>query len=238
MAIVSTSETWDPSRNKFIKTTTIKVLSSDEWPTIPADAVDVTRSESDGEKTLSYKEPTDADGGGSPPGGSPTTYNYQIQTSVSTEPLLTFWKFQEGQPWALDDYDFEQIKKGDSGEVSWNKIRRGHDLTGSVPPGLWKYSLWSYARLREQGIESFLSPTVTLHETYEADTIPELTEIGKIASVPNAPALPEGANWLFMGMTADALPNGKWKVSNEYRASGKNGWNAELYGDTSEPTAP
>lgn len=226
MATVSTSEVWDPSRNKFIKTTTVKVLSSDDWPTPPSNSVDVTRTESDGEKTLTYKEPSDGEPP-SPGGPTPTTYNYQIQTTLSSEPLLSFWKFASGQPWALSENDFAQIKLAEDGTETWATIHRWSGDENYVG------GLWYYTGLRMRGIDSVLKPSVTLHETFESDTLPSLAEIGKIneAIAANAPTLPSDGNWLFMGMTAEALPNGKWKISNEYRASGPGGWEPTLYGE-------
>jgi hypothetical protein len=53
--------------------------------------------------------------------------------------------------------------------------------------------------------------------------------IGTIQSVSNAPSLPSGSNWMLVGCNAEALANGKWRITREYRASGRGGWNKDIY---------
>jgi hypothetical protein len=214
--IVSKSATWDSKIGNFITTTTLENLTA--FPAIPAGAIDVTKSVEGGTYRVSYKDNGDTTGAGGAPGSS-SSYNYECHTSVSTEPLLTFGSFQSGGAWALSDDDKTKIKEAEADPTKWKDHAAG---TG----GLAQYATFILA-----GIESFYAPTVTLTITDDESSVPALSDLGKIASgLSNAPTLPSGGDWLFSGCNFSALQNGKWRISREYRASGKGGWESELYG--------
>jgi hypothetical protein len=215
--IVSKSATWNPKIGNFVTTTTLESLTA--FPTIPAGAVDVTKTQEGGVYRVSYKDSGDTtEGGGGGGGGGGTTYNYECHTSVSTEPLITFGSFGPGGAWALSNDDKLKIKSAEADPTLWKQYAVGTS------------GLAEYAAFILQGIESFYAPTVTLTITTDENSLPSLAGIGKIASISNAPTIPSGGNWLFAGCNFSALQNGKWRISREYRASGKGGWNADLYG--------
>jgi hypothetical protein len=213
--IVSQSATWDPKLGNFITTTTLESLTA--FPTIPAGAVDVTKSKQDGVYRVSYKDLGDSTGSGG--GGGASSYNYEAHTSVSTEPLITFGNFASGGSWHLDSTARDNIKKAEADPKLWKQYAAGTD-------GLAKY-----AEFILKGLETYFAPTITLTITADENNLPDLTYLGKIATVSNAPTLPSGGNWLFSGCNFSALQNSKWRVSREYRASGKGGWNEDLYGN-------
>lgn len=211
---VSKSAVWDSKLGGFVTTTTLENLT--QFPSIPAGAVDVTKSVENGTYRVTYKDLGDTTG--QSPVAPTANYNYECHTSVSTEPLITFGSFQSGGTWALDDDAKAKIKAAESDPTLWKTYATGTD-------GLAKY-----AEFILQGIESFYAPTVTLTITSDEANLPLLTNLGKIATITNTPTLPSGGNWLFSGCNFSALQNGKWRISREYRASGKNGWNSDLYG--------
>jgi hypothetical protein len=215
--IVSQSATWDPKLGNFITTTTLENLTA--FPTIPAGAVDVTKSKQDGVYRVTYKDIGDSTGGGGGGGGGASSYNYEAHSSVSTEPLITFGSFGAGGSWALDDDDKKKIKSAESNPTEWRVL--------AVSP---KTGLSKYANFILSGIESFYAPSITVTITADESSVPDLSNLGKIASISNVPTLPSGGNWLFAGCNFSALQNSKWRVSREYRASGKGGWNPDLYG--------
>jgi hypothetical protein len=215
--IVSKSATWDPKLGNFITTTTLESLSA--FPTIPSGAVDVTKTIQDGVYRVSYKDLGDSTGGGGGGGGGASSYNYEAHSSVSTEPLITFGSFGPGGSWALDDDDKKKIKAAESDPTQWKTL--------AVSP---KTGLSKYANFILSGIESFYAPSITVTITADESSVPDLSNLGKIASISNVPTLPSGGNWLFAGCNFSALQNSKWRVSREYRASGKGGWNPDLYG--------
>jgi hypothetical protein len=118
----------------------------------------------------------------------------------------------------LSDDDLKTIQDCEAGTKKW-----ADQLTGSG--GLNAYAYLYF----KKGIESVLKPSITLSITDDESSLPSMAAIGKIATLNNAPALPPGANWILTGMNAVALINGKWRVTQEYRASGQGGWVPMLY---------
>jgi len=213
--IISKSAKWDPRLGNFITTT--KLGNPQQFPSYPAGAQGVSKSVEDGLYTVTYQDIGDP-GNPNPP-NNPLNYNYELHSSVSTEPLITFGNFVPGGEWELSDDAKQKIKDAEVDPRLWKSYVVGTD-------GLAKY-----AEFILRGIESFYSPTVTLTITEDEVEIPDLAYLGKIATVINAPSLPKGGNWLFSGCNFTALPNSKWRVSREYRASAAGGWNEDLYGN-------
>jgi hypothetical protein len=213
--IVSKSAVWDAKLGNFVTTTTLENLT--QFPNVPSGAVDVSKSVENGTYRVSYKDLGDSTAG--TPTSPTTSYNYECHTSVSTEPLKTFGSFQPGGTWALNDDAKDKIKKAEADPTLWKTYATGTD------------GLAQYATFILEGIESYFAPTVTLTITSDESNVPDLTYLGKIATVTNAPTLPSGGDWLFSGCNFSALQNSKWRISREYRASGKGGWNQDLYGN-------
>jgi hypothetical protein len=210
---------WDARQGEFITTTTLESL--EDYPAVPADSYNVTKSLSDGVYRVTYDDTGDANGsgGGGGGGGSSSSYSYEIHTTTSSEPLKSFWKFAPGGTWELSESDLRKIQDCEQGVKKWS------DFLSSSSTGLKEY-----CRLMNRGIESVLKPSITLSITTVESSLPSMSDIGKIATISNAPTLPTGANWLLTGMNATAIADGRWKISKEYRASGQGGWESTLYG--------
>jgi hypothetical protein len=209
----SSNATWDAARGIFVTTITLESFTGS--PDYPADALDVTKSYTDGKWTVTYKTAGDATGG-PPLGTTSASYNYSIHSSLSTEPLATAKIFTTGT-YALTSDDLERIKDAEADPSKWSFL-------ASSTSGLGKY-----AQLILKGQDSYLNPTLTLTITSDEATLPDLTLLGTIVSIPNAPSVPAGANWLLAGCNCDAITGGKWRVTREYRLSGRNGWNSLIY---------
>ena len=204
--IVSESSTWNPTLGVYVLTRTEEDFLSQ--PDAPENAVDVTWEYVDGKYRTSYKITSEGTG-----------FNYRIQSTTSTEPLKTHPKFAEGGEWELSDDDLDKIKKAESGDpgVTWKSLNTGSG------------GLSAYASRAQRGMDSYLNPSSTLSITTDEDELPDLSDVGKIAEPEGAPGITEGSNWLFVGCTAEALTNGKWRISREYRASGTKGWDSDIY---------
>lgn len=209
--LVSTSTTYDQRAGKNIISSTYEAF--DGYQTPPNGAFDIQKIQQDGKYTTSYKV---YDKVYDTPGGA---YNYQIQSSLSTEPLLTHPMFAAAGSKALSADDKKKIAEA----------QQKPDLYATYVAADATSALGWYSQLVLWGIESYLAPNVSLHITSEENTLPDLSTIGKIATITNAPSIGSSANWMFSGCTAEAITDGKWRIVREYRGSGPAGWNTTLY---------
>jgi hypothetical protein len=215
MAIISTTSSWDPQINDWVTTTIDESFTG--FATIPSNAIDASTTLSEGKYVTTYKQQGYSSGGSSPT-PSTTNYSYTIHSSTSQEPLITHAIFQTGGTYALTDDDKNKIKLAEADPTLWN----GYKSSSSA-------GLAQYATLILAGQESYLNAGVTLTITSDETALPNLTTVGHIATVSNAPTLASGCNWLFTGCSAEALSGGKWRISREYRSSGTKGWNSTIY---------
>ena len=214
--IVSRQVTFDPRTNSAVTTTVAENLS--QFPTVPDGAIDVVKEISSGVWRVTYKEQGDqaSSGGGGGGEGSSTAYSYEIRSTLSTEPLKTHPYFRAGGKWALGNYT--------------NELK----LMANDPSLVVQYAersdaLGEYAGRLNDGIESYLAPSVTLHISRDEIPLPDLSTIGKISRLTNTPTVPIGCTWMLTGCQSTALQNGKWRNVYEYRLSGPDGWDTGLY---------
>ena len=206
--LVSQVTTFDQKTGQYLDAFTYESFES--FYTTPSGAFDIQKTLSDGKYLTSYKTYQSSSG----------AYNYQIQSSLSTEPLLTHPIFAADGTKELTADDKKKIQ-----QAQQNPELYAQYVADSATSNLGWYSqfvLW--------GVESYLAPAVTLHITTDDDNLPDLSTIGKTATINNGPSLGGSANWLFAGCTAEALVDSKWRVTREYRASGPAGWSSTLYG--------
>jgi hypothetical protein len=81
-----------------------------------------------------------------------------------------------------------------------------------------------------RGIRAYLSPGVVWRKNYVTKTAPnDFGDVGSI-DVPEGgpPGLPNGRNWLYTGLTWEQRGY-TYQVKKEWRASGRRGWNSEIY---------
>lgn len=93
------------------------------------------------------------------------------------------------------------------------------------------------------GIESFLEPVVSYREEYVTTSLPSLTGFGKRTTTVPGPGLPGGLgkrDWLYLGYTYTRRGNQGgsgpfayasiiYEVTHEWRLSGRNGWDPDIY---------
>ena len=207
MTLVSQSSSFDAKAGKNILTYTYEDFH--EYYTTPSGSFDIQKTLSDGKYTTTYKVYDS-------PGGA---YNYQIQSSLSTEPLLTHRIFAAGGSKELSADDKKKIQAAQNDPQLWATY------VASGPTS----NLGWYSQFILWGVESYLAPSVTLHITSDENNLPDLSDLGKTAHITNGPSLGGSSNWLFSGCTAEALTNGQWRISREYRSSGPAGWSSTLY---------
>ena len=92
------------------------------------------------------------------------------------------------------------------------------------------------------GVKSYLEPTCQLEHTIvkkhngsnSAPAWDSISDVGQITtSLPSAPAVASGRNWLLMGTTQEVI-GGALRVRKTFRLSGRLGWNGIIY-DNSAP---
>jgi hypothetical protein len=210
--IVSEQVTFDPRTNASVTTTVVESLTA--YPSVPSNAIDASKEYTDGVYKVSYKVTGDTTGRGV--GGGSSSYSYEIRTSLSTEPLLTHPYFQSGGKWDLSAKAKELAEmKSDPAAIA--RYAEGSDALGE------------YAGRLNDGVESYFAPSITLHISQDESTLPNLSTIGKIATLSNVPTVPSGCTWMLTGCQSTALQSGKWRNVYEYRLSGSGGWDTGLY---------
>jgi hypothetical protein len=67
--------------------------------------------------------------------------------------------------------------------------------------------------------------------SYLQDSKPNsISTVGTILTPTGAPTLPGGANWLFAAVNYRQIGrSGSYEITEEYRASGPEGWNTLIY---------
>jgi len=196
---------------------TITLESFVAMPNPPGDAIDVNTTYEDGKYVCRYTILVD---------GAPATY--QITGGVSQEPLATHPMFGPNGDWTVPASEWKNWK-------IWEADPHDADLGGWKPDadgnsdGMKKF--YAY---RNRGIEDYLLGTVTMRVTTEQSNSPSLDNLGHIEQPPGAPALPDGRNWLCVGVDGERTAFGAnlWKVSREYRASAAGGWDPDIYANS------
>ena len=87
-----------------------------------------------------------------------------------------------------------------------------------------------YAQRNLFGVQSYLNPNITFSRSYTTTTRPSLAAVGKIMSGTGSfPVLQTGKNWLCTSITYRKQGT-TYNVTQEFRASDRNGWNTYIYG--------
>jgi hypothetical protein len=208
----SESISWTPSAGEE---TTYTVESFQSYPDIPNGAKNIQRSHEDGKYVSRYTLLT---------GGADATYT--ITGGVSQEPIGTHPMFGSDGGYGIEDDEWKKWKL-------WETDPRDPDLAGWKPDGDdASTGMKKYYAYRNRGIDDYLLGTVTMRVSQEGQSGPDLGGIGRIQSPPGAPSLPDGRNWLLVGVDAERVGSSTWKVTREYRASGAGGWDREIYNRT------
>jgi hypothetical protein len=81
------------------------------------------------------------------------------------------------------------------------------------------------------GVQSYLRPQMVYRISYLQDSKPStIATVGTRVTPSGAPTLPAGANWLFSALNYRQIGrSGSYEVTEEYRASGPEGWNTLIY---------
>ena len=192
---------------------TVTLESFDGMPSAPSGARDITTEYADGKNVLRYTYGTDI------------TYN--IQGSCSQEPLATHPMFGPSGDYTIpaDEWKNWKLWEADPNDPNLSGWKPDGD---SVSDGMQKFYAY-YNR----GKTDFLLGTVTMRVTEEDEGSPNFANLGRITTPAGAPALPDGRNWLLVGIDAEQQVSvGTFKVTREYRASAAGGWDPDIYANT------
>lgn len=205
----SESINWTPTSGEE---TSYTVESFVGYPGAPENARNIQKTHEDGKFVLRYTVLTAT--------GEAT---YTINGSCSQEPLATHPMFGSSGDYSIDANEWKKWKL-------WDSDPKDPDLNGWKPDsddasdGMKKY--YAY---RNRGVDDYLLGTVTMRVTEEGQAEPNLSGLGRIATPPSAPSLPDNRNWLLVGIDGERVGNDRWKVTREYRASGAGGWDPVIY---------
>lgn len=88
------------------------------------------------------------------------------------------------------------------------------------------------------GVQSYLNPTLTHRRRFSTTSKPSISAVGRIVnSAADFPSIESGRTWLCTNITY-VLRGNTYEVTQEFRASGRGGWNQYIYGDpVSAPSA-
>lgn len=80
------------------------------------------------------------------------------------------------------------------------------------------------------GIQSYLNPALSHRRRFSTTTKPSLSAVGRIVnSAGDFPTIENGRTWLCTNITY-VLRGDTYEVTQEFRASGRQGWNVYIYG--------
>lgn len=193
--------------------TTYTVESFVGYPVPPSGAQDIQKSLEDGKYTLRYTIK------GTGTSADPV---YTISGSVSQEPLATHALFRTGSL-QIADTEWKKWKQ-------WESDPSNSELAGWKPDGeSASAGMKKYYAYRNRGVEDYLLGSVTMRVSEENQGQPNLANLGRLSKPSHAPALPDSRDWLLVGIDAERVGTGRWKVTREYRASAAGGWDKEIY---------
>jgi hypothetical protein len=146
------------------------------------------------------------------------TSTVELVAGSRTEPIETFSSTDEA-------YDFASLSS-----ASIKAVKDAVNADAVAPTSGAALNLY---RLLLQGVTSYLAPSTVMRFTWVSDSPPSLVNLMKTFTPADAPDLPEDANWLFTNCSyvLEISQDGtrKYRITEEYTASGPGGWNANIY---------
>jgi len=143
---------------------------------------------------------------------------YATENSQSAEPLPTNSRYA-----SLTSTQLRQTQR-------WFDSIGTDNQTDEIPSG-WPELQQEYAGKLLKGQTSYLRPGTIHTINYIQNTRPssKLGNMGKIVGSPNgAPELPEGQNWLMVGL-GWSTKGDYFSCQEKYQASGDGGWDPDFY---------
>jgi len=193
-------------------------------------------------QNLLTKQMENLDSGSSPPGWPANSFNREVSTadgkttarysvyentpseqyvirgSMSQEPIATHPMFHKGDS-KIEAAEWKKYRKwqADPSSTTWRP-------DGSDASAAFK-KFYSFI---ERGTEYFLNGTCEIQITEVINGTPSIRQLGRIDAPPSAPSLPNGRDWLIVGVDAEKIGD-QWRQTVTYRASMDFGWDNELY---------
>lgn len=147
---------------------------------------------------------------------NPSIYTqYEYNLSATSEPIEThpLFSYPPDSP-PVTTTQINEIQKA---------LEQNRD-----PVGLSGASKTLYDKKR-RGLESFMRVGAQFRKLYiQADPPTDYSGVGRIALPSNAPHLPSGQNFLFVGYSWRKA-GGVCSITEDYQASGLGGWDKDLY---------
>lgn len=168
-----------------------------------------------------------------------TTPIYELTISNGEVPIATHPKFAQFAGNASAPLNGAIFECQGPGTLAGTRVFAGGQGTSS-PSSVQNPSAYTFVGFQSvvngtanttwAGLLAYLDPFATWKKTVALQTpTQDIFSIGAIDTPPGpVPQLPPNRNWLYMGMTQTQRAN-VWQTVQEWRLSGRNGWNTTLY---------
>lgn len=219
----SSEQVWDPRLNAYIEQLTVRDFTGTY--TAPTEAMEYSVRVGDAESRHTWRQYAFGTGfNDGSAGNAPQQPGVICHGMCEPQPLIDNPLFQDGGTYALSDDDKTKIKLAEGDPVQWVLFSKSKSQ-----------ALAFYAKKRLRGQDAYLLPSVSLQETADEISLPNLTGVGKIGSPAGViPTMPSGTTFLLAGLQADPVsPQPRWRVTRDWRGSGPKGWSVTLYGNGS-----
>jgi len=157
--------------------------------------------------------------GGADGSGTSTIYtSEEFSSTTSAEPIKTHprYAFPVNDP-PVSSTELNGIEQAIENKIVWD-----------AQPGATEAGRNLYSKL-VRGVDSYLATKSVYSRSYAGKIIPNKAAlVGKIYSPQGAPPLPKDQNYLFSGMSW-TRSGGVVTTKEEYMASGRTGWDKDLY---------
>ena len=156
---------------------------------------------------------------------------YELIISMEEVPIETHPSFEQIAGTPSDPDNGALFRDPETGSLSTDNSTAVFDrflpfVAGNVNP--------------KAGVEAYLDPVATYRESYVSYYLPTVGSLGAVTNSVPGPGYPGGSrgkrNWLYTGYTyrrrGDPAASGNrilYEVAREWRLSGRNGWDPDIY---------
>jgi hypothetical protein len=155
-------------------------------------------------------------------------FTFELVNAVAEEPIQTHKNFKN----LVTSAGLSVIQGTVTGVIAgvlWGNASNSTSPTDAVTGDFIEFTKSASAGLA--GVQSYVRPQMVYRISYLQDSKPgSISTVGTRVTPSGAPTLPSGANWLFAAVNYRQIGrSGSYEITEEYRASGPEGWNTLIY---------